>query len=93
MMNTLQPSALKGNGILGKKVEFVTGDTQTKSDAARASAKRMIEKDGVVMALTTQLVKISAVMVSATSLTVSCLVLHWVLYLKRTTVLIAKLTT
>jgi len=49
MMNTFQPSALKGNGILGKKVEYVTGDTQTKSDAARASAKRMIEKDGVVM--------------------------------------------
>jgi branched-chain amino acid transport system substrate-binding protein len=49
MMNTLQPSALKGNGILGKKVKYVTGDTQTKSDAARASAKRMIEKDGVVM--------------------------------------------
>lgn len=49
MMNTMQPSSLKGNGILGKKVEYVTGDTQTKSDAARASAKRMIEKDGVVM--------------------------------------------
>jgi len=49
MMNTMKPSSLKGNGILGKKVEFVTGDTQTKSDAARASAKRMIEKDGVVM--------------------------------------------
>ena len=49
MMNTMKPSSLKGNGILGKKVEFVTGDTQTKSDAARASAKRMIEKDGVLM--------------------------------------------
>ena len=49
MMNTMQPSSLKGNGILGKKVEYVTGDTQTKGDAARASAKRMIEKDGVVM--------------------------------------------
>ncbi|MBX2838788.1 MAG: substrate-binding protein [Gammaproteobacteria bacterium] len=49
MMNTYKPSALTGNGILGKKVEYVTGDTQTKSDAARASAKRMIEKDGVVM--------------------------------------------
>ena len=49
MMNTLKPSALKGNGVLGKKVQFVTGDTQTKSDAARASAKRMIEKDGVLM--------------------------------------------
>ena len=49
MLNTFKPSALKGNGILGKKVEFVTGDTQTKSDAARASAKRMIEKDGALM--------------------------------------------
>ncbi len=49
MMNTLKPSSLKGNGILGKKVAFVTGDTQTKSDAARASAKRMIEKDGALM--------------------------------------------
>ena len=51
MMQTMQPMNLKGNGILGKKVEFVTGDTQTKSDAARASAKRMIEKDGVIMFL------------------------------------------
>ena len=49
MMNTFKPSALTGSGILGKKVEFVTGDTQTKSDAARASAKRMIEKDGALM--------------------------------------------
>ncbi|OAB56701.1 branched-chain amino acid ABC transporter substrate-binding protein [Phormidium willei BDU 130791] len=49
MLNTMQPLALKGNGVLGKKVEYVTGDTQTKSDAARASAKRMIERDGVVM--------------------------------------------
>lgn len=49
MLNTFSSKALKGNGILGKKVEFVTGDTQTKSDAARASAKAMIEKDEVVM--------------------------------------------
>ncbi|SDG74933.1 substrate-binding protein [Roseospirillum parvum] len=49
MLNTMKPLALEGNGVLGKKVEFVTGDTQTKSDAARASAKRMIEKDGVIM--------------------------------------------
>ncbi len=49
MLNTIKPLELKGNGILGKKVEFVTGDTQTKSDAARASAKRMIEKDNVAM--------------------------------------------
>lgn len=49
MMNTFSSKALKGNGILGKKVTFVTGDTQTKSDAARASAKAMIEKDGAIM--------------------------------------------
>ena len=49
MLDTMKPTSLKGNGILGKKVEYVTGDTQTKSDAARGSAKRMIEKDGVVM--------------------------------------------
>ena len=49
MMKTMKPSMLKGNGILGKKVVFTTGDTQTKSDAARASAKRMIEKDGALM--------------------------------------------
>ncbi|TCT35480.1 substrate-binding protein [Martelella mediterranea] len=49
MLNTFTPNTLKGNGILGKKVEYVTGDTQTKSDAARDSAKRMIEKEGAVM--------------------------------------------
>ncbi len=49
MLNTFKPSSLKGNGILGKKVTFATGDTQTKSDAARASAKRMIEKEKVLM--------------------------------------------
>ena len=45
----LKPSALKGNGILGKKVVGVTGDDQTKADAARDSARRMIERDGAVM--------------------------------------------
>jgi ABC-type branched-subunit amino acid transport system substrate-binding protein len=49
MLNTFSSKALKGNGVLGKKVDFVTGDTQTKSDAARASAKRMIENDGAIM--------------------------------------------
>ncbi len=48
MLNTFANS-LDGTGVLGKKVEYVTGDTQTKSDAARAAAKSMIEKDGVVM--------------------------------------------
>ncbi len=48
-ISTFSSKALKGTGILGKKVAFVTGDTQTKSDAARASAKSMIEKDGAIM--------------------------------------------
>ena len=49
MMNTFSSKQLNGAGVLGKKVEFVTGDTQTKPDAARASAKSMIEKDGAIM--------------------------------------------
>jgi len=49
MINTFSSKTLDGTGIMGKRVEFVTGDTQTKSDAARASARSMIEKDGAVM--------------------------------------------
>jgi ABC-type branched-subunit amino acid transport system substrate-binding protein len=54
MLNTFmyangEKTALDGSGVNGKKVEFVTGDTQTKADAARSSARRMIEADGVVM--------------------------------------------
>ena len=49
LLNTFSSKVLEGNGILGKKVEYVTGDTQTKPDAARASARSMIEKDGAVM--------------------------------------------
>jgi len=43
------PTSLTGQGILGKKVEYVTGDSQTNTDAARASARSMIEKDGAIM--------------------------------------------
>jgi branched-chain amino acid transport system substrate-binding protein len=49
LINTLKPTVLKGNGLLGKKVVFVTGDTATKADQARASATRMIERDGAIM--------------------------------------------
>ncbi len=49
MLNTFSSKVLDGTGILGKKVQFVTGDTATKSDVARASARSMIEKDGVTM--------------------------------------------
>ncbi|MFQ6549791.1 substrate-binding protein [Aestuariibius sp. 2305UL40-4] len=49
MLQTFSSKTLDGTGIMGKRVEYVTGDTQTKSDAARASARSMIEKDGAVM--------------------------------------------
>jgi branched-chain amino acid transport system substrate-binding protein len=49
MLSTFSSQELNGAGILGRKVEYVTGDTQTKPDAARASAKSMIEKDGAIM--------------------------------------------
>jgi branched-chain amino acid transport system substrate-binding protein len=44
-----KPSTLTGKGILGKKVAYVTGDDQTKADAGRDTARRMIERDGAVM--------------------------------------------
>lgn len=49
MLETIKPLSLKGNGVLGKKVEYVVGDTQTNPDAARTSARRMIERDKVIM--------------------------------------------
>lgn len=49
MISTMKPTVLKGNGILGKKVAYVTGDDQNKADAGRDSARRMIERDGAVM--------------------------------------------
>jgi len=49
LINTMSPKSLKGNGVLGKKVMFVTGDTATNADTARAAAKQMIEKDGAIM--------------------------------------------
>ncbi len=49
MLSTFSEKNLDGTGILGRRVTFVTGDTQTKSDAARASARSMIEKDGAIM--------------------------------------------
>src|SRR3546814_21077271 len=49
MLETLKPSSLKGNGVLGRKVEYVQGDAQTNPDAARAAARRMIERDGITM--------------------------------------------
>ena len=39
MLQTFSSKVLDGTGIMGKRVQYVTGDTQTKSDAARASAQ------------------------------------------------------
>ncbi len=49
MIPTFSSQTLDGTGIMGKRVAYVTGDTQTKSDAARASAQSMIQKDGAIM--------------------------------------------
>src|SRR5690606_6544967 len=45
LLNTLKPVALKGNGVLGRKVEYVTRDPQTNIDAAPDRELRMIERD------------------------------------------------
>jgi ABC-type branched-subunit amino acid transport system substrate-binding protein len=49
MLNTFSSKALDGTGILGREVRYVTGDDQTKSDVARATAQSMIQKDGAIM--------------------------------------------
>ncbi|WP_276273088.1 substrate-binding protein [Haloarcula litorea] len=40
---------LSGDGVLGKTVESVEGDTATDADTARQSAQRMINRDNAVM--------------------------------------------
>ncbi|SDZ22586.1 amino acid/amide ABC transporter substrate-binding protein, HAAT family [Jannaschia faecimaris] len=49
MMQTFSSKVLDGTGILGKKVEYVTGDTNTNTDTARSSARSLIEKDKAIM--------------------------------------------
>ena len=49
MMSTFSSKVLDGTGIMGKQVAYVSADTQTKADAARASAQSMIQKDGAIM--------------------------------------------
>ena len=49
LLPTFSSKALTGKGVLGKKVAYVTGDDQTKADAGRDSARRMIERDGAIM--------------------------------------------
>src|SRR5690625_1761301 len=43
MLNTFKGSALTGNGVLCKKVDFVSGDSHALDDAGRASSNRMLE--------------------------------------------------
>jgi ABC-type branched-subunit amino acid transport system substrate-binding protein len=40
---------LSGDGVNGKTVDFVTGDTATDADTARQSASRMIQRDNAIM--------------------------------------------
>jgi branched-chain amino acid transport system substrate-binding protein len=49
MIATMKPCSLKGNGILGRRVEFVVGDTATRADVALASAKRLVSQDRAIM--------------------------------------------
>lgn len=49
MLKTLQPLSLTGNGINGKKLDMVIGDTRTKKDVAVRSAESMVKNDGALM--------------------------------------------
>ncbi|WP_158057306.1 substrate-binding protein [Halorussus halophilus] len=40
---------LSGDGVLGKQVDYVTGDTATDADQAQKSARRMIQRDNALM--------------------------------------------
>ena len=42
-------SNLSGDGVLGKQIDYVIGDTATDPDTARNAASRMINRDDVIM--------------------------------------------
>jgi len=46
MLNTMQPSSLQGNGVLGRPVEFVVADTETRSSVAASVATQLISEEG-----------------------------------------------
>ncbi|WP_236044610.1 ABC transporter substrate-binding protein [Haloarcula nitratireducens] len=48
-VDTQYSGQLSGDGLLGKTVEPVVGDTESDPDAARASATSMIENDEIIM--------------------------------------------
>src|SRR6056297_2513044 len=41
--------SLSGEGVLGKEVDYVSGDTATDADTAQQSARRMINRDDAMM--------------------------------------------
>ncbi len=49
MLNTFSSSKLRGNGVNGKRVQFVIYDSTSRSDKARYAVKRAIEKHGAIM--------------------------------------------
>ncbi len=49
MLNTMKPLHLMGDGVLGKRVTFVVGNTRTNPKYALKAARRMVHADGVVM--------------------------------------------
>ncbi|MFK8034169.1 MAG: ABC transporter substrate-binding protein [Hyphomicrobiales bacterium] len=48
ILNSFSSKALDGMGVLGKKLNIIIRDTQTRPDAARASARSLVEVDGVI---------------------------------------------
>lgn len=49
LLESMKPLHLTGNGILGKYVDFVVGDTQTNPIAAEQSAQKLIKDSGAIM--------------------------------------------
>lgn len=49
LLQTMQPLHLQGNGVLGRRVKYVVGDTRTDPKHAVAYARHMMAIDGVSM--------------------------------------------
>lgn len=49
MLETLRPLALNGQGLLGKKVEYVVADTKGSPKETQKNSQRMIKKDGAIL--------------------------------------------
>ncbi len=48
MLETFSSRALDGRGLLGKQVNWVSADNQSRIDPARAGARSLIERDGAI---------------------------------------------